>query len=118
MKNTFNLLSLTQRAHQLANWLRANKEFPAGLVLYVFAHPMVVEAGFLSKAICRPYKQLVDNELFVVIAAVVAVVLVIVWKFSPSGTVMTRFVGLLAALAVGMNIENILQAATGVGIAC
>jgi hypothetical protein len=43
---------------------------------------------------------------------------VITWKLAPSGTALAKGVGLLAALVIGLNIENILQAATGVGIAC
>lgn len=80
--------------------------------------PAWAYAGVLSAGICRPYRQLVDNELFVMLAVISAVVLVIVWKMAPSGTILARGVGLLAALVVGLNIENILQAATGTGIAC
>lgn len=109
------LMTLAKRAGIA---ITQGKELLLGGMLYVAAHPALVEAGILSKSLCRPYKQLVDNELFVVIALIVAVVLVIVWKLAPSGQVMTKFVGLLAGLAVGLNIENILQAATGVGIAC
>jgi hypothetical protein len=109
------VMSVFQRAGLALN---QSKELLIGCMLYVAAHPALVEAGILSKSLCRPYKQLVDNELFVVIALIVAVVLVIVWKLAPSGQVMTKFVGLLAGLAVALNLENILQAATGVGIAC
>lgn len=115
LQQTLSVRDLIARGlHQI----KLSKEWVWGAALYLLCHPALVEAGLLSKSLCRPYKQLVDNELFVTIAAIVAVVLVVVWKFSPSGQVMTKFVGLLAALAVGLNIENILQAATGVGLAC
>ena len=76
------------------------------------------QAGVLSKSLCRPYRQLVDNELFVTIAVVVGAVLVIAWKLARSGTYLQRAVGLLAALAIGLNIENFMQASFGVGLAC
>ena len=90
----------------------AMQSFVYGLVLYAFCSPMVVQAGVLSKAICKPYKQLVDNELFMVIAAIAAVILIIVWKLVPSG------IGLLAALVFAVNIENVLQMVTGTGLGC
>jgi uncharacterized membrane protein len=101
-------------------WQRliAAKEIVWGAVLYVLCHPALVEAGLLSQSICRPYRQLVDSELFIVIAAIVAVILVIVWKLAPAGGVLAKGVGLLAAVAIGLNIENILVGAFGVGIAC
>ncbi len=80
--------------------------------------PAVANAGFLSQGICRPYRQLVDNELFMIISVIAAVILVIAWKLAPSGQILARGVGLLAALAVGLNIENILQLVVGGGMAC
>lgn len=101
------------RASSRASVVRATAaSFVLGLM------PAWAYASVLSAGICRPYRQLVDNELFVMIAVIAAVVLVIVWKMSPSGTILARGVGLLAALVIGLNIENILQAATGAGLAC
>ena len=96
----------------------AMQSFVYGLVLFGFCSPMVVQAGVLSKAICKPYKQLVDNELFMVIAAIAAVILIIVWKLAPSGTILSKGIGLLAALVFAVNIENVLQMVTGTGLGC
>lgn len=77
-----------------------------------------VQAGVLSKNLCRPYRQLVDNELFLTIAVVAGAILVIAWKLAPSGTYMQKAVGLLAALVIGLNLENLLQTGFGIGLAC
>lgn len=98
--------------------IHQGKDLTLGMMLFVLAHPAAVEAGILSKGICRPYKQLVDNELFVVISVVVGCILVIVWKLAPSGQILTRAIGLMAGLAIALNLENVLQAMTGVGLFC
>lgn len=76
------------------------------------------QAGVLSKSLCRPYRQVVDNELFLTIAVLAAAILVIAWKLAPSGTYIQKAVGLLAALALGLNLENLFQLSFGVGLAC
>ncbi len=76
-----------------------------------------VHAGILSANLCKPYKLIVDNELFVVIALIVASILCIAWKLMPSGTVLQRAVGLLAALSIALNLENLLQT-FGYSIVC
>lgn len=92
---------------------------PQLLALFVLGTlPTVVQAGILSQGICRPYRQLVDNELFLMISVIAAAILVVAWKLAPSGQALSKGVGLLAALFIGLNIENILVAATGAGIAC
>jgi len=98
--------------------IHQGKDLALGMMLFVLAHPAAVEAGILSRGICRPYKQLVDNELFVVISVVVGCILVIVWKLAPSGQILTRAIGLMAGLAIALNLENVLQAMTGVGLFC
>ncbi len=87
-------------------------------VVGLFLAPQLATAGILSKGLCRPYRQLVDNELFLMIAVIVGAVLVISWKLAPSGTYLQKGVGMLAALAIGLNLENFLQAAFGGGVAC
>lgn len=94
------------------------KIYVMAMLLGVAFHPTVVSAGFLSKGICRPYKALVDNELFVVISVVVAAILVIMWKLAPSGQLMARAIGVMAALAIGLNLENLIQLISGVGLIC
>jgi len=108
-------MKLIQRIRQK---LHQGRDLVLGMTLFVLAHPAVVEAGILSRGICRPYKQLVDNELFVVISVVVGCILVIVWKLAPSGQILTRAIGLMAGLAIALNLENVLQAMTGVGLFC
>ncbi len=99
------------------NQLNQRREWLYGLMLGVMCSP-AVQAGILSKNLCKPYRQLVDNELFVTIGVIMAVILVIGWKLAPSGTYMQKGVGLLAALAIGLNIETIMQTAFGAGLAC
>ena len=117
-----NFKSLQSTAENIASkfytFMSNSRELAYGLILYMACRPELVNAGILSKGLCKPYKQLVDNELFMVIAAIAAVILVVAWKLAPSGGAMAKGVGLLAALVIALNIENILQAVTGVGIAC
>lgn len=117
-----NFKSLQSTAENIASkfyaFMSNSRELAYGLVLYLACRPEFVNAGILSKGLCKPYKQLVDNELFMVVAAIAAVILVVAWKLAPSGGAMAKGVGLLAALVIALNIENILQAVTGVGIAC
>ena len=94
------------------------KVYVMAMLLGIAFHPTVVSAGVLSKGICRPYKALVDNELFVVISVVVAAILVIMWKLAPSGQLMARAIGVMAALAIGLNLENMIQMISGVGLIC
>jgi hypothetical protein len=111
-------LTVTNHATKFYAFMCSSKELIYGFVLYIACRPELVNAGILSKGLCKPYKQLVDNELFMVVAAVAAVILVIGWKLAPSGGAMAKGVGLLAALVIGLNIENILQVVAGVGLAC
>jgi len=90
----------------------------AAVMLWLACHPAVAQAGMLSQGICRPYKQLVDNELFVALSVVAGMILVVLWKLAPSGQLLARALSLLAALAVALNLENIVQTATGVGFFC
>ena len=80
--------------------------------------PGWANAGILSQGICRPYRELVDNELFLMVSVIAAAILVVAWKLAPSGSALAKGVGLIAALFIGLNIENILTAATGAGMAC
>jgi uncharacterized membrane protein YeiH len=75
-----------------------------------------VMAGILSKAVCAPYRQMVDNELFIALAAISAVILVIVWKTGNSSGVLAKGIGLLAAVMFAMQIENILYATFKVSV--
>lgn len=99
---------------------QAREEFASFLIGTVVglmcAHPAM--AGFLSKALCKPYRQLVDSELFITIGVIMAAVLVIAWKLAPSGTYLAKGVGLLAGITIGLNIENIMQLSFGSGLAC
>jgi hypothetical protein len=103
---------------KLATSINSSRELVHGAVLYILLRPELVNAGLLSKGICKPYKLLVDNELFMIIAAIAAVALLVLWKLSPSGGIMAKGIGLIAALVLGINLENILQTVTGTGIAC
>jgi hypothetical protein len=103
---------------KLGQSLNTYREFVYGVMLYLVCRPEIVNAGLLSKGICKPYKLLVDDELFMVVAAIAAVVLLVAWKLAPSGGALSKGIGLLAALIFALNIENILQAVTGRGIAC
>jgi hypothetical protein len=85
--------------------------------LLLLATPSVY-AGILSQGLCRPYRQLVDNELFLVVGLIVAAILVIAWKLAPSGSTLAKGVGLLAAIAIGLNLETLMQASFGTGVAC
>ena len=76
------------------------------------------QAGVLSRNLCRPYRQLVDNELFITIAVIAGVILVLAWKLAPSGTYLQKAVGLLAAVVLGLNLENLFQVSFGTGLAC
>lgn len=87
------------------------------LVLLVATAP-AAQAGIVSQGLCRPYRQLVDNELFMMVGLIVAVILVVAWKLAPSGSLLAKGVGLLAAMAIGLNLESLMQASFGSGIAC
>jgi hypothetical protein len=80
--------------------------------------PSWAQASILSQGICRPYRKLVDNELFLMVCVISATILLIAWKLAPSGSALAKGVGLLAGLVIGVNIENILQYVTGSGLAC
>ena len=82
--------------------------------LYLACQPAM--AGFLSKAVCAPYRQMVDNELFVALAAISAAILVIVWKTGSSNGVLAKGIGILAAVMVAFQIENILYATFKVSV--
>jgi hypothetical protein len=109
---------LSNQRNALGSVLKNSKGFLYGLMLYVACRPELVEAGVLSKGLCKQYRLLVDNELFVVVAVIAAVILIIAWKASPSGSIISKMIGLLAALLIALNIENFLQAVAGTGIGC
>jgi hypothetical protein len=48
------------------------------------------------------------GDLFLMVSVIAAAILVIAWKLAPSGYALAKGVGLLAALFVALNIENIL----------
>jgi hypothetical protein len=111
--------SVSRPAARLAATFKRIGDLPQLLIFFVLGlAPGWVQAGILSAGICRPYRQLVDNELFLMVSIIAAAILVIAWKLAPSGAALSKGVGLLAALFIGLNIENILQAATGAGLAC
>lgn len=118
MKTILSLVkTIKKNSPTVVAMLGHSRDYAFGVALGVLCSP-VVQAGVLSKNLCRPYRQLVDNELFVMIGVIVGVILVIAWKLAPSGTYLQKAVGLLAALAIGLNIETIMQAAFGTGLAC
>ena len=78
----------------------------------------VAHAGFLSRDLCRGYKGIVDDELYVTLAAIVLTVLLIVWKVAPSGTILQKGIGIVTALALALNLENIMHLISGRGLAC
>lgn len=110
--------SVTHLAKRACHIVGRNREFFLGLFVYVLLRPELANAGILSRGICRPYRQLVDNELFVVVGAIAAVCLVVAWKLGNGNTALSKGVGLLAALFIGLNIENLLTLATGQGLLC
>lgn len=104
---------------QIQTLLNRIGQLPQMLAIFMLGLlPSWAYAGILSQGICRPYRRLVDNELFLMISVIAAAILVITWKLAPSGSALSKGVGVLAALFIGLNIENILTAATGAGIAC
>ncbi len=76
------------------------------------------QAGFLSRDLCRGYKGVVDDELYVTLGVIVLAILLIVWKVAPSGTVLSKALGILTALALALNLENLMQLVFGRGLAC
>ncbi len=112
------LVSKLSSVRSAATRIAHTREWALGLVLYVLLRPELANAGILSAGMCRPYRQLVDNELFVIAAAIAGVILVVAWKLGNSNTALSKGVGVLAALVIALNIENILQVTAGVGIAC
>ena len=113
MNTIYNLMT------QIQTLLNRIGQLPQMLAFFMLGLlPGWAYAGILSQGICRPYRRLVDNELFLMISVIAAAILVITWKLAPSGSALSKGVGVLAALFIGLNIENILTAATGAGIAC
>lgn len=98
--------------------IRVSKEFIFGMLLYYCMLGQSAFAGVLSSAICRPYKNLVDDDLFMVVSAIAAIGLLIAWKTTGGGKVLGSAISLLAALMVALNLENLLQLATGRGMFC
>lgn len=78
----------------------------------------VAHAGFLSRDLCRGYKGIVDDELYVTIGVIVLAILLIVWKVAPSGTILSKGLGIVTALAFALNLENLMQLVFGRGLAC
>jgi hypothetical protein len=76
------------------------------------------QAGFLSRDLCRGYKSIVDDELYVTIGVIVLAILLIVWKVAPSGPILSKALGILIALALALNLENLAQLVFGRGLAC
>ena len=104
---------------QIQTLLNRIGQLPQMLAFFMLGMlPSWANAGILSQGLCRPYRQLVDNELFLMVSVIAAAILVVAWKLAPSGSALAKGVGLIAALFIGLNIENILTAATGAGIAC
>lgn len=95
-----------------------SREFIYGLIIYAACRPEVVMAGKLSAGLCKTYRSIVDNELFVVLATVASAILLIVWKMAPAGGILAKAVGVLAALTIAINLESILNSATGVSLGC
>jgi hypothetical protein len=75
-------------------------------------------AGFLSQSICRPYKKIVDDELFMWVTIVVATVIVIAAKLDGGKTALGKGLVLLACLGVALSIEAIVTSVTGRSIVC
>jgi hypothetical protein len=75
-------------------------------------------AGFLSRDTCRLYKSVVDDELFITLGVIVLAVLLIVWKLAPSNTVLSKALGIVTAIALALNLENLMQLVFGRGLAC
>lgn len=98
--------------------LKAELKDVATLALLLCTVSQPVFAGILSASICRPYKNLVDDDLYMVLAAISAVGLLIAWKTMGGSSVLGKAVSLLAALMVALNLENLLQLATGRGFFC
>lgn len=76
------------------------------------------QAGFLGGPLCRGYKGIVDDELYVTLGVIVLAILLIVWKVAPSGTILSKALGILTALALALNLENLMQLVFGRGLAC
>jgi hypothetical protein len=104
-------------ATRIRQALRLSANAPlAFLVICTASHPAM--AGLLSAGICRPYKSLVDDDLYMVVAAIAAVGLLVAWKTMGGSSVLGKAVSLLAAVLVALNLENLLQLATGKGVFC
>ena len=110
--------NLISTAQQHLQKMATFKELIYGGMLYVAFQPALVNAGFLSRGLCRPYRLLVDNELFMVAALVAATILVVAFKLSPSGTVLSKGIGIMAGLMIALNLENLIQAMAGGGVFC
>lgn len=95
----------------------ALKEIVLGAMLYVLMRHSVADAAILSGALCRGYRNVVDNELFLLASAVSFVGALFAAKTAEKkimGSVANTAVGLTAAL----NLENVLQMTTGSGFGC
>jgi hypothetical protein len=78
----------------------------------------VAQASILSSGYCRAYKQVVDDELYVTISVIVLAILLIAWKVAPNGTILQKGLGILAAAALALNLENLAQIVFGRGLSC
>lgn len=78
----------------------------------------VAHAGFLGRDLCRGYKGIVDDELYVTLGVIVLAILLIVWKVAPSGSILQKGIGIVTALALALNLENMIQLIFGRGLAC
>jgi hypothetical protein len=112
------LKQLKERASAIAGKVLRSKELIYGFAIYMLCRPILAEAGLLGKTLCRQYKQLVDTELFMTISVIVLVILIISWKISKDSKAITNILGILMALAILLNIENILQSSFGIGMGC
>lgn len=92
-------------------------KFVAMMFIYAVVLPSA-NAGILSQNLCRPYKRVVDNELFLVVGFIVTGILIIGWKLAPKGTILQRAIEILAAIGLGLNLENLMQMGFGSGFAC
>lgn len=86
-----------------------------GVSMFFAAHAY---AGFLSQSICRPYRQIVDQDLFMWVTIVAATIIVIAAKLDGGKTALGKGLALLACLGIAMSIEAIVTSVTGRTIVC
>jgi hypothetical protein len=87
----------------------------AGLSMFcaVEAH-----AGFLSQAICRPYKKIIDDELFMWLAVIAATGILIAAKLGSDKGAISKGIGVLLILGMLLSLEVLVASATGKSFVC